>query len=50
MAYKKFKKLNNSLTNSENACNEVLSLPIHGYISDLEVEKIIHSINNFFKK
>ena len=48
-AYKKFKILTNSLVNSEDACNQVVSIPIHGYISNLEVDKIISYINKFFK-
>ena len=48
-AYKKFRTLTNSLVNSEDACNQVISIPIHGYISNLEVDKVISYINKFFK-
>ena len=48
-AYKRFRTLTNPLVNSENACNQVISIPIHGYISDLEVDKVISTINKFFK-
>ena len=48
-AYKKFRILTNPLVNSEDACNQVISIPIHGYISNLEVDKVISYINKFLK-
>ena len=49
-AYKKFSNFNNSLINCEEACNEVLSIPIHGYMCNSQAEYVAETINNFYKK
>ena len=48
-AYKKFTGFNNSLINTKEACNEVLSIPIHGYMCNSQVEYVVETINNFYQ-
>ena len=49
-AYQKFYSFNNSLKNCVRASKEVLSLPIHGYLCNEQIEYIVQTINDFFKK
>ena len=48
-AYKKFTDFNNSLINTQQACDEVLSIPIHGYMCNSQVEYVVETINEFYK-
>jgi dTDP-4-amino-4,6-dideoxygalactose transaminase len=41
---------NQSLPESERAAQEVLSLPVHPGLNDEELDRIVNTVNNFFKK
>ena len=42
-----FKKLNYKCKNAENYCKEVLSLPIHSYLNQNELNYIVKKLNKF---
>ncbi len=48
-AYKKFTDFNNSLINTQQACDQVLSIPIHGYMCNSQIEYVVETINDFYK-
>lgn len=48
-AYKQFVSSDFKLENTEQLCQEVLSLPIHSHISESELEYICVQISNYFK-
>lgn len=48
-AYQHFPKTNAGLSNSEKLSAEVLSLPIHSYLTDAEIETVVLSVKSFYK-
>ena len=48
-AYQHFPKTNASLSDSEKLSAEVLSLPVHSYLTDAEIETIVSSVKSFYK-
>ncbi|MAA51594.1 MAG: aminotransferase DegT [Phycisphaerae bacterium] len=49
-AYKKYLLKNSQLKNSEKLSSEVFSIPIHPYLSELQLEYIIENLNKVSKK
>ena len=47
---KKYVKKNQTFKVANNISKKVLSLPIHPFLEDKEVKKIVKTVNNFFKK